>query len=95
MDVAALIERMRSRAITPGNWPTSKCCRNGREICRATNAAAGQVDAAAGRRGVAQLYSHQCEALEAARAGRDFVVTTGQRAARRSATTCDPRGRTW
>jgi DEAD/DEAH box helicase domain-containing protein len=32
---------------------------------------------ALGRRGITELYSHQAEAYEAARAGRDVIVTTG------------------
>jgi DEAD/DEAH box helicase domain-containing protein len=78
MDVAALIERMRSRADYAGQLAHVEVLaeRQGRfaeprqplpeALCRLLAA-----------RGIEQLYSHQTVALEAARANHDFVVTTG------------------
>ena len=78
MDVAALIERMRSRADYAGQLAHVEVLpeRPGR-FAEPRKPLADTLTRLLAARGIEQLYSHQCAALEAARAGRDFVVTTG------------------
>ncbi|MAT69156.1 MAG: ATP-dependent helicase [Planctomycetaceae bacterium] len=78
MDVAALLERMKSRRDYAGQLEHVEILppREGQyaQPQEPLPAALARLLAA---RGVEQLYSHQVEALEAARARRDFVVVTG------------------
>ena len=78
MDVAALLERMKSRRDYAGQLEHVEILppRDGEfaEPAAPLPAALARLLAA---RGVEQLYCHQVEALEAARADRDFVVVTG------------------
>jgi DEAD/DEAH box helicase domain-containing protein len=78
MDVAALIERMRSRADYAGQLTHVEVLpeRPGK-FAEPGAPLPDNLTRLLGARGVECLYSHQCEALEAARAGHDFVVTTG------------------
>jgi DEAD/DEAH box helicase domain-containing protein len=78
MDVAALLERMRTRSDYAGQLAHVEVLPE-----RAGRFAEPQtpLDESLARlltsRGIEQLYSHQVAALEAARAGRDLVVVTG------------------
>lgn len=78
MDVAALIERMRSRPDGAGQLVHIEVLaeRSGRfaEPERPLDASLVRLLAS---RGIERLYSHQVAALEAARAQRDLVVVTG------------------
>ena len=78
MDVAAFLERIRSRPAYGGQIHHVEVLdeRPGRFATPAKplNAA---IESLLARRGISRLYSHQVAALELAREGRDFVVVTG------------------
>jgi DEAD/DEAH box helicase domain-containing protein len=78
MDVAALIERMQTRADYAGQLTHVEVLpeRTGQFVAprQPLSEALRRLLAA---RGINQLYSHQAAALEAARTYRDFIVTTG------------------
>lgn len=78
MDVAGLLERMQARADYAGQLAHVEVLP---ERAGKFSEPAKPLDEALRRllasRGIERLYSHQVAALEAARAGQDFVVTTG------------------
>src|SRR6476620_10522967 len=78
MDIRALIQRLQSRPDYAGQLEHLEILpeRAGRFALPNRPLSEALVRLLA-RRGVEQLYSHQVTALEAARAGRDFVVVTG------------------
>jgi DEAD/DEAH box helicase domain-containing protein len=78
MDVGALIQRVRSRPEYAGQLEHLEVLpeRPGRFAAPQRPLAESMVRLLAAR-GIDQLYCHQVAALEAARAGRDFVVVTG------------------
>src|SRR5947208_3999599 len=78
MDVTALIERMRARPDYAGQLEHLEILpeRAGRFAAPERPLDDSLIRLLAAR-GIEQLFSHQVAALEAARAGRDFVVVTG------------------
>lgn len=78
MDVAALLDRIRSRADYAGQLVHVEVLPE-REGCFAEPSVPlpGMLKRLLGINGINRLYSHQVAALEAARAGRDLVVVTG------------------
>jgi DEAD/DEAH box helicase domain-containing protein len=78
MDVAALLERIRSRRDYAGQLDHVEALpeRPGR-FAEPVEPLAGLLKEVLARRGIERLYSHQTAALEAARARRDWVVVTG------------------
>ena len=78
MDVAALLERVRTRRDYAGQLEHVEVlpARPGR-FAEPVEPLAGPLKRVLASRGVERLYSHQAAALEAARAGRYWVVVTG------------------
>jgi DEAD/DEAH box helicase domain-containing protein len=78
MDVAALLERMVSRPDYAGQLEHVEIlpARPGR-FAAPSEPLPGVLERLLARHDIEQLYSHQVDALEAARAGRDLVVVTG------------------
>ncbi len=78
MDVAALIERIKHRRDYAGQieWLEEIPERQGR-FAKPNRPLPEAVAGLLAARGADRLYVHQVEALEAARAGQDFVVVTG------------------
>jgi len=78
MDVAALLKRIESRKDYGGQLQHVRLLpeRSGRFATPATPLPEALARLLA-TKGIEQLYCHQVEALELARAGRDFVVVTG------------------
>ena len=78
MDVAALLERVRTRRDYAGQLEHVEVlpARPWR-FTDPVEPLAGPLKRVLACRGVERLYSHQAVALEAARAGRDWVVVTG------------------
>src|SRR5260221_11510257 len=78
MDVAGLVARMRARADYAGQLVHVEVLleRPGR-FAEPRQPLPEALRRLLADRGIEQLYSHQAATLEEARAGRDFVVTTG------------------
>lgn len=78
MDVAGLLERVRARSDYAGQIEHVEALgeRVGKYMDPAP-ALPGPLKRVLSQRGVERLYSHQAAALEAARAGHDWVVVTG------------------
>lgn len=78
MDVAALLERMQSRTDYAGQLVhVEELPEREGKFDEPRTPLPESLQRLLASKGIEQLYSHQVAALEAARAGRDFVVVTG------------------
>jgi DEAD/DEAH box helicase domain-containing protein len=78
MDIAALLERVRARRDYAGQLEhVEELAERAGRYGEPEVALPGPLKRVLAGRGVEQLYSHQARALEAARAGRDWVTVTG------------------